>query len=438
MEKRTRTVEPRSTRSTRSFGNDGRFPTSFVPFVCFVVLLLRTAMKLLVFAHIPPPHHGQSYMVKLMLDHFARPGSEIECFHVDARYSETLEDIGSFRLGKAWLVLRYCIEAIWHRFRHGVRAFYYVPAPGKRAALFRDWIVMLLCRPFFPQFIHHWHAVGLGDWLQREGTWFERWLTHRLLARPALGIALAIPSMRDALWFRTRRVEVVANGIPDPCPDFDTAVLPRRRARIEARRRLLAGEAVDETADGDPHIFRVLFLANCLREKGVFDTLDAVAEANRRLAASQSPLRMHLTVAGQFLNASDEAEFRARIDLADLRGAVTVAGFVAGDAKNALLCESDCLCFPTYYHAESFGLVIIEAMAAGLAIVTTRWRAIPELLPPDHPGFVPPRAPAEIASALLRVCTHDDSAEMRAHFLAGYTEARHVESLREALTQAAA
>ena len=27
-------------------------------------------MKLLVFAHTPPPHHGQSYMVGLMLNHF--------------------------------------------------------------------------------------------------------------------------------------------------------------------------------------------------------------------------------------------------------------------------------------------------------------------------------------------------------------------------------
>lgn len=27
-------------------------------------------MKLLVFAHVPPPQHGQHYMVKLMLDSF--------------------------------------------------------------------------------------------------------------------------------------------------------------------------------------------------------------------------------------------------------------------------------------------------------------------------------------------------------------------------------
>src|SRR5688572_4994146 len=168
-------------------------------------------MKLLVFAHTPPPHHGQSYMVKLMLDGFggdarqnrpaedARAQNGIECYHVNCRYSEDLEDIGAFRFGKVWLVLRYCLEAIWCRFRYGVRAFYYVPAPGKRAALYRDWIVMLLCRPFFRYFIHHWHAVGLGDWLVREGSWVERWLTHRLLGVPRLGVALAAPSMRDAL-----------------------------------------------------------------------------------------------------------------------------------------------------------------------------------------------------------------------------------------------
>src|SRR6185369_4795302 len=144
-----------------------------------------------------------------------------ECYHVNCRYSDSLEDIGMLRLEKMWLVLRYSMEAIWCRYRYGVRTLYYVPAPGKRAALYRDWVVMLLCRPFFRDIIHHWHASGLGDWLKQEGTWFERWVTHRLLGRADVGLALAIPGMRDALWFRTRQVEIVPNGIPDPCPDFD-------------------------------------------------------------------------------------------------------------------------------------------------------------------------------------------------------------------------
>src|ERR1700722_12415646 len=76
-------------------------------------------MKLLVFAHTPPPHHGQSYMVKLMLDGFGgdcrggkRGGNNfgIECYHVNARFSKSLEDIGEFHGWKMFLVFFYCLQ----------------------------------------------------------------------------------------------------------------------------------------------------------------------------------------------------------------------------------------------------------------------------------------------------------------------------------------
>src|SRR5215213_4612127 len=117
-------------------------------------------MKLLVFAHTPPPHHGQSYMVQLMLAGFggdrrqARNGGNsdqggepegsgkfgIECYHVNARLSQKLEEIGDFRIGKLFLLLGYCLQALWCRFRYGATTLYYIPAPGKHSALYRDWV----------------------------------------------------------------------------------------------------------------------------------------------------------------------------------------------------------------------------------------------------------------------------------------------------------
>src|SRR5690242_8831442 len=111
-------------------------------------------MKLLVFAHTPPPHHGQSYMVQLMLNGFggdrrmesnqgAADSHGIQCYHINARVSKELEDIGDFRISKLYLLFGYCLRAIWCRFRYGVRTLYYIPAPGKHSALYRDWLVMM-------------------------------------------------------------------------------------------------------------------------------------------------------------------------------------------------------------------------------------------------------------------------------------------------------
>ena len=394
-------------------------------------------MKLLVFAHTPPPHHGQSYMVKLMLDHFggdaraadhSAEGSEVHCYHVNSRYSEDLEDIGSFRLGKVALMLRYCAEAIWCRVRYGVRVFYYVPAPGKRAALYRDWMVMLICRPFFRQTIYHWHATGLGDWLEHEANAVECWITHRLLGRPTLGLSLAVSSMRDALWFRSGSVELVSNGIPDPCPDFAARVLPRRLERVESFRAKLA----QPVGTGSPTLVRVLYLAHCTASKGLFDALEATALANAHVDAA-GRFSFHLTVAGAFVRADEQERFETRVSAVDLRDAVSYVGFVAGEAKERLLTESDFLCFPTYYEAEGQPVNLIEAMSVGLPVVTTHWRTIPDLLPAGYPGIVPIKQPAAVAEALVRILPLNLTSSLRERFAAEYTEDRHLEALRRAL-----
>src|SRR6266478_10153722 len=101
-------------------------------------------MKLVVFAHTPPPLHGQSYMVQLMIEGFGgdcrrKPrqskeskSAEIQCFHVDTRFSNDLADIGAFKPQKIPRLIRYCLEAIWCRFRYDADTFYFIPAPPKR------------------------------------------------------------------------------------------------------------------------------------------------------------------------------------------------------------------------------------------------------------------------------------------------------------------
>lgn len=363
----------------------------------------------------------------------------IECYHVNVRLSKELEDIGDLRVGKFMLLLGYCAQAIWCRFRYGVTNFYYVPAPGKRSALYRDWVVMLLCRPFFKKVILHWHASGLAKWLETVVQIRSRSITYQLARQADLSIVLSDYGRADAEKFFPRGVAVVGNGIPDPCPNFAASLLRLRRARVEARQRLIAGQPVSadlRAACGrDPAEFRVLFLAHCTEDKGLFEAVRGAILAHQQLAASGSPLRLKLQVAGQFVHEEEEEEFHR------LRGeagaeVVEYKGFVAGAQKRRLYEEADVFCFPS--HIESFGLVLVEAMAFGLPIVTTRCGALPEVMPASYPGLVEARAPAQVAQALLASITEASFETLRERFQQNYTLEKHLHNLAAAIRSAEA
>ncbi|HTY87614.1 MAG TPA: glycosyltransferase family 4 protein [Candidatus Acidoferrum sp.] len=394
-------------------------------------------MKLLIFAHVPPPHHGQSYAVKLMLETFggdrrkskfrSQPTNRfgIECYHVNARFSKTLEDIGEIQFGKILLILFYCLQAIWCRYRYGVENFFYVPAPGKPVALYRDWLVMLVCRPFFRRIIFNWRAAGLAKWLETTASMRTRSFTYDRMKNADLSIVLSDFSRHDAEKLTAQRIVTVAGGIPDPCPQFETDILPRHRARIARHRRIVSGEFPG--ASESERTVNVLYLALVNREKGVFDAVEGIARANQ-----MSPLRFRFTVIGGFAAKADEIELQEWIRRQNLQNAVEILGFVSAERKFQALRYADLFCFPTYYLAEGQPASLIEAMAFGLPAVTTRWRAIPEMFPENYPGLVNPKSPEQVAGALVRLATADLNLALRQIFLQRFTLDRHLDAMAEA------
>lgn len=403
-------------------------------------------MKLLVFAHTPPPHHGQSYMVQLMLgglggDHHADPAApaihDVECYHVNARVSKRLEDIGEIHGMKLVFLLGHCLKAIWFRFRHGVTNFYYVPAPGKYSALYRDWIVMFLCRPFFRHVIFHWHAAGLGHWLETNVQRRSRAVAFHFLKYADVSVVLSEFNRVDAQKFLPKRVRVVSNGVPDPCVTFEHDVLPRHHARFAARQKLMDGGVLSteeiKKSGGDPQFFRILYLAHCTREKGLFDAVASVRLAARRLAEAKSPITMQLVIAGDFIDDEEMTEFEALMAEPDVDTLVHYEGFVSGAQKARVLRTADLFLFPTFYSNENQPVNLIEAMAFGLPIITTRWRSLPEAFPKEYPGLVDVRAPEQIADAILRMMKIESGDTFRDLYLQNFTLEKHLGTLASAI-----
>jgi glycosyltransferase involved in cell wall biosynthesis len=373
-------------------------------------------------------------MVRMMLENVGSrgsPASEIVFYHVNARLSDGMDDIGGWRLGKLFLLFRYVFQAWWLRWKYAPDAFYYVPAPAKRSSLYRDWFVLLLVASLFRVRIFHWHAIGMGQWVTEgvaQGT-MRRWeasMTRRLFSGIELSLVLNEQGRRDIEIFSPRRIAVVPNGIPDPCPDFTPVLLPERLLR---REQMESGKR--------PH-FELLYLAHATRSKGLFDAIDAVALANARLVAEKSAARIRLTVAGAFLNREEETAFQKRVrqdDLAlttDSDRAVIYAGYVGPEEKDRLLRGCDALCFASYFPNEGQPVSVIEALAYGMPVLLSHWRGLPEMVPSSLAHVTEPRDPSSLAQALPLLLNEKRFEEYRKCYLERYSISSHCRLMREA------
>jgi glycosyltransferase involved in cell wall biosynthesis len=344
-------------------------------------------------------------MVRTLIE--GLPARGIAVHHVNLGLSADIADIGRWQWGKAWKTICAACSAVRARITHACDTLYYVPAPAKRGALYRDWTIMLLCRPFFRRLVLHWHSVGLGQWLETAAHPLERWITQALLGRADLSIVLAPELSADASRLNPRRVAVVPNCIPDP--------------------------HVQRVSSSSGRTLEVLFLGMCSRDKGLFDTLEGVA-----LASASSGEKFRLTVAGEFATPMDQSAFQARV--AQLpAGLISYTGFVDATQKRRLLEQADVLCLPTTYAHEAQPLVLIEALAHDVSIVTTRWRGIPSLLPSEHVWFVAAGEPRQIADALIaaRAAPRPQGA-LRRHYLERFTPERHLAAMSETLNSTSA
>ena len=367
-------------------------------------------------------------MVELMLSGLrnlprtAGNGSRaVQIFHVNAKLSRDPQAIGQFEWFKVFLLLKYCLAALWWRLARGADTLYYIPAPGKRTALYRDWIVMATCRPLFRRIIFHWHAVGLGEWLETTATPWEKRVTHALLDKADLNIVLSEFGGADANRFLPRKIDIVPNGIPDPCPDFDSAILPERQKRFERRQ-------FDQSTR-----FNVLFLGACTEAKGLFATLESIAWLNQHLSRKRSLASVSLVVAGDFPSKKERERFDHRIAADDLTGSTEYVGFATRETKYSLFRQSDCLCFPSVYHAEGQPVTIIEALAFGLPVIATRWRGIPELLFGCEAELVDDQDPIAIGAAIELLISKPTSTAGREVFAKRFSLDRHLSDLSKAL-----
>src|SRR5205814_2616102 len=81
---------------------------------------------------------------------------------------------------------------------------------------------------------------------------------------------------------------------------------------------------------------------------------------------------------------------------------VKIVGKVPNAELASMMSQSDVFVFPSYF--EGFGLVLLEAMAAGLPVLTTTATAAPDIVTQELDGFVVEPGNLETLSNRIQFC----------------------------------
>jgi glycosyltransferase involved in cell wall biosynthesis len=200
---------------------------------------------------------------------------------------------------------------------------------------------------------------------------------ERLALRHALGCVVTSPSTGRRLadfGVSPDRFRVVLPGLDQP------------RARPRAR-------------PATPGPVRLLCVATLSPRKGQDILLTALAALR--------DLEWSLDLVGAARDPSFSARIKSMVTSLGLAGRVRVLGEVEGARLNDHYRDADIFVLPSYH--EGFGMALSEAMAHGLAIVSTRAGAIPETVPDDAGKLVDPGDAPALSACLLDLISEPEA-----------------------------
>ncbi|HYG75322.1 MAG TPA: glycosyltransferase family 4 protein [Planctomycetota bacterium] len=323
-------------------------------------------LRLLVIGPTPPPYHGVATFIRDLLN---TSSSKVELLHVDTSDRRDAENIGRWDGENLRIGFSNLAELAARLVRENIDCVY-VPISQNIPAFARDALFILEAR-----------ARGCRVVVQLHGGYFRTLYDQapaafQSLARAALNSAAAVIVLGEG--FRPifsgivpeSRIHVVENGVPD-----SGAWALRQNNRSE--------------------IPRVLYMSTLTRTKGILDLIEAVA-----LVREKQPLQ--LRIAGAWADAEIERDGRLLIENLKMQEFIEFAGTVDGASKTAFLSAGEVFCLPTRYAYEGQPLVLLEAMAAGLPVVSTRHGVIGSTVVDGQTGLLLPKEfqPRELAASI--------------------------------------
>jgi len=346
---------------------------------------------------LPPPFMGPSIATGILLK--SSLNEHFRLIHINTKVSEHLGDMGKWSLSKFTGNLRNYVSHFFILIRHRPDVVV-IPISQSTAGFLKDSVYILLAA-----------LTGRKTVLHLRGSSFRKWLE----------------STRPAVRSYVRMVLKTTNGVivlGENLRHLFDGLYPAQRVYSAPNGGNYRFPARKSGADGT---VRLLYIGNLQESKGIIDLLDAM-----RMLPSEERSMAVLTVLGNWRD--DKTERTCRDLVATHSLPVHFIGGEKSSDKLELLANADIFVF-TPREPEGHPWVIVEAMAAGLPVISTDRGAIIESVKNGENGFIVPlHDPAAISGRLLELINSPEKrkrmgAASRKKYLDDFTEERMVENL---------
>lgn len=315
----------------------------------------KNPIKILYFVQLPPPIHGVSLTNRIVYNS-THINVNVKKYLVELKFSSQFSEIRRYNLKKIFKFFKIALKLFTalNKIKPDIVYFSLMPV-GK--GFIRDFFFVIIMKLFNIELIYHLHNIGIN---KKSKTLLFRWMYQYVFSNSTIIHPSDILLTKE--FENLNLINANKIVIPNTC-------IPLSNSNI--------------TSDKNKNdIIKILFLSNLLPEKGLMVLLEAIKIFSDKFQ------NFELNIYGSYYRAKEVKRYKRFISENKLSEKVFIKGQCFNSEKERVFHESDIFVFPSYFREECFPIVILEAMQAGLAIISSSVGAIPEIIEDGIDGIL--------------------------------------------------
>lgn len=322
--------------------------------------------KILFLFPLPPPIHGVSVINKSILDNKKIKKTFITSF-LNSSSNKNYKHLNKFTIAKLLIFIKICFNLV-KKLKQFKPNMVYVNLSPRGIGFYKDIFLIFIIKIFKVKIVNHLHGKGIKKEIEKN-LFIKKIYINTFKNLDLICLSKLLTKDIQQVSDKSCSIQIVNN--------FG---LKAHKLHLKSNKKKIT----------------FIFLSNLLPAKGILIFLDAIKIIQKKYNRYDFDAK----IIGK--SSCKESESKIEKKILDLKN-ITFLGPQFGEKKYEELLSSSVLVFPTRHPNEAFPIVLLEAMASKLGIITSDEGGIPDIVTNNAEGIILKKcSPFNCAKAMLK------------------------------------